>query len=125
MAGPRWVRIDTHYLTNPKIMCAGPQAMALHLASICYCAEHDIDDGVLSLYALRLVAAMAMIGDDADFAEAVRRLVEYGLWHSANGGTAWRVHDYAAMNGVDSEAYRHRRRQAKYRARLKLLEDNG
>ena len=45
-----WVRIDDRFATHPKVMEAGPMAMALDVAAMCYGAQtYDrevIDKGI-------------------------------------------------------------------------------
>ena len=112
MAGPTWVRLDTAYFTNPKILRAGPNGALLHLAAICYLGGHELDDGVLPAEALDLVAGMVKVRKpDA----VVDRLVAAGLWHEQPGG--WQVHHYDVMNGASSDAAAARRRQRAKRER--------
>ena len=123
MAGRQWIRVDSKYLTNPKVRRAGPAAMALHLASICYCAEHDIDDGLLPPEALAVVAINGWV-EPHELDDVVGRLVTAGLWEASMQG-GFIVHDYAVMNGASNAAYRHKLRQQAYRRRLRLIADDG
>ena len=41
MAGTRWVKIDTLYLDNPKIIGLHPESVLLHLASILWTTEQS------------------------------------------------------------------------------------
>lgn len=112
MAGAAWVRLDTGYFSNPKILRAGTDGALLHLAAICYLGAHELDAGVLPAEALELVASSVRVRRPRD---VVGRLVETGLWHAHDGG--WLVHHYAVMNGENSEAVAARRRQRRKRER--------
>jgi hypothetical protein len=78
MAGAAWVRLDTGYFSNPKILRAGTDGALLHLAAICYLGAHELDSGVLPAEALELVAAAARVKRPYDL---VRRLVDLRLFH--------------------------------------------
>lgn len=114
MAGLTWVRLDCGYFTNPKVLKAGSDGALLHLAAICYCGAHGIDDGVLPGPAVELVASTVRIRRPLD---VVQRLVDAGLWHEDADG--WRIHHYDEMNGSNSEAARARERQKRHRERLR------
>lgn len=94
MAGTRWVRLDTSYLLNPKILQVDHRGVLLHIASIGWCAE-QLTDGQVPTSALAVLATMARLRPG----EAVRasdQLVDAGLWHK--NGDGWEVHDFVAMN---------------------------
>lgn len=112
MAGATWVRLDTGYFSNPKVLRAGTDAALLHLAAICYLGAHELDSGVLPAEALDLIAAEARARRPS---EVVARLVACQLWHDHPDG--WLVHHYDVMNGENSEAVAARRRQRDKRAR--------
>lgn len=118
MAGPTWVRLDTGYFTNPKILRAGSDASLLHLAAICYLGSHELDAGVLPAEAVDLVASSVRIKRPND---VVARLVAQGLWHDHPDG--WLVHHYDVMNGENSEAAAARRRQRTRRARQRAQQE--
>jgi hypothetical protein len=112
MAGPTWVRLDTGYFSNPKILRAGTDAALLHLAAICYLGAHELDAGILPGEALDLVASMVRVKRPHD---VVRRLCDNKLWHCHDGG--WLIHHYDIMNGENSEGAAARRRQRAKRMR--------
>jgi len=114
----RWVRIDVDYLSNPKLLRAGTSATLLHLASVLYLGQHDIDDGVLPAQALPVVGAMARVRNVRRVGQA---LITQGLWVALDEGVL--VHDYDELNGELSEAARarDRKRRERERTRLRLL----
>jgi hypothetical protein len=112
MAGAAWVRLDTGYFSNPKILRAGTDGALLHLAAICYLGAHELDSGVLPAEALELVASSVRVKRPHD---VVRRLVDGALWHTHEGG--WLIHHYDVMNGENSEAAAARRRKQAQRKR--------
>ena len=94
MAGTRWVKLDTMYLDNPKIIGLHPQAVLLHLGSILWTAEHLTDGHIPD-------RAVTALGQKADITPRwVRRrvgsLVEHHLWLPVEDG--WHVHDFEIMN---------------------------
>ena len=94
MAGTRWVKIDTSYLRNVKVLAVSPSAVLLHLASICWSAD-QLTDGNIPRHILGDLAHMARIPRTA----APRRadeLVKAGLWEA--NGAGWYLHDFQAMN---------------------------
>lgn len=111
MAGTSWVRLDTGYFTNPKVLRAGNDGALLHLAAICYLGAHELDHGVLPAEALDLVAAGARVKNPTKVAA---RLIDCNLWHIVD--TGYLIHHYDVMNGENSEAAAARRRQRKRRA---------
>lgn len=112
MAGQSWVRLDTSYFTNPKVLRAGSDGALLHLAAICYLGAHELDAGVLPAEAVELVASSVRVRRPD---QVVQRLVDARLWHEHADG--WLVHHYDVMNGENSEAAAARRRQRLKRAR--------
>lgn len=94
MAGTRWVRLDTHYFTNPKISALSRDARDLHLASIVWTAEHE-QDGAVPTHVLDALAAMTKVRRNA-VTKAVEQLVCAGLWQV--NGHGWHVHDFEVMN---------------------------
>ena len=109
MAGPSWIRLDTGYLTNPKMRRLDDRALLLHLASVLYLGAHGIDSGLLPADCVELLRQPARVR--GPMAPVVRRLLDAGLWHEALGGTAYLVHDYDELNGTRSTAYRDRMRK--------------
>lgn len=112
MASSKWVRLDTGYFTNPKILRAGTDAALLHLAAICYLGAHDLDHGVLPAEAVpALAVSLRLRRPDA----VVGHLLLAGLWVEHGGD--WLIHHYDVMNGENSEAAAARERQRRKRER--------
>lgn len=86
-----WVKIDDQAMTNAKVLAAGPDAVTLWLAGLCYAnAQHN--DGVIP----KVVLNALYPSDEWDRRRrerAARRLVEVRLW--VEEGDHWRIHDYA------------------------------
>ncbi len=87
-----WLKIDDQYLFHPKVIEAGLEGRALHMASMTYCAG-QLTDGFIPLSVLGLLGAMAGLPDAN---EAAVTLVAVGLWDE--WGEGWRVHDYLDYN---------------------------
>lgn len=113
MAGQQWVRLDTGYFFNRKIMRAGSDAALLHLAAICYLGAEESDAGIIPAEAVDVLAKLAKIRQPAP---VIERLVKHGLWHPADAGD-FIVHDWDVTNGAKSEAAFARDRQRRRRAR--------
>ncbi len=80
-----WVRIDEHFADHPKVQQAGPLALALHVAALCYCNRFLTDGFVPEAKAKTLL-------DVPDPDATVRALVSVGLWEKAASG--YQIHDY-------------------------------
>lgn len=114
MAGVRWVRLDTSYLMNPKIVSIDRDALLIHLASMTWCAD-QLTDGHIPVGALPTLAAMARVRTKAT-GRAVEQLVVVGLWQL--NGTGWYLHDFDVMNpqATRFEVERQRTKWAKKKA---------
>lgn len=99
MAGD-WVRLDADYFSNPKVLAAGRDGAALHLASICWCAMHETD-GRVPKVALPTIMSWAGV-----HRRAVDAAMAAGLWVA--NGDGFVVHDFDVMNGSQSQAHRQR-----------------
>ena len=114
MASRQWVRIDTAYFRNPKVLRVGTDGALLHLAAILYLGEHRLDTGFLP------PEAVALIIRDVGVRRAdvvVASLVRHGLWHDVPVGGGYVVHDYDETNGGASEAAADRDRKRRERDR--------
>lgn len=113
MSGSQWVRIDVGYLQNPKVLRAGRDGALLHLAAICYLARLELDDGVLPVEAIPVLAAESFVRHPAP---VVRRLVTHGLWVQQHD--AYLVHHYDEMNGSYASRTLARERTRRWRQRV-------
>lgn len=111
-----WVRIDDGFVRHPKVAAAGPLAIALQVAALCYCNQ-ELTDGFIP----RSVAAtllhwetpdpsdggyncIGVIHDRAalngdwhaasilDWTFVAGLMVQSGLWHEVPGG--FQIHDF-------------------------------
>jgi len=106
-----WVRIDDSFAQHPKVAGAGPLAMALQIAGICYCNQNLTDGFIPWAVAHRLLSweflgpqeekgrkrfqiavTSGMCGDDVTSEFVIRLLLEAGMWHEVDGGYV--IHDY-------------------------------
>jgi hypothetical protein len=90
MTGLPWVRLDTAFPENPKILALlaerdGYRAAFVYVAALAYSGRHGTD-GHIAAYALSRVHGRRT---DAD------RLVRNGLWKPTAEG--WVIHDYEQM----------------------------
>jgi hypothetical protein len=108
-----WLKIDDHYATHQKIIRAGPVAMALDIAGMCYSASHGTD-GFVPAEALPVVAPLL---SKAKAAASVAKLIEVGRWIKVDDG--WEIHDFLVYNPSaaerDERLALHARRQALFR----------
>lgn len=102
-----WVRIDDEFYQHPKIVQAGPLALAWHIAGLCYCSRY-LTDGEIPLGIVPTLVNPTGIqvtdwdgelcgaSHDATYEDAVERLVRFGLWEEIPSG--YRIHDYLKYN---------------------------
>lgn len=102
-----WVRIDDRMPDNPKVAAAGPLALAMQVAGLCY-SNRELTDGFIpraiarrlldwsaedeSGTRWRISRVSGMSGDDVDAEWVIGLLVDAGMWHETAGG--YRIHDY-------------------------------
>lgn len=89
-----WLKVDDRFRTNPKVVSAGAEGLALDVAGMCFCAENETDGFipyavVPSLFPVRQPYKVA------------QRLVDLNRWAIADGGF-W-VHDYLKYNPSHAE----------------------
>lgn len=108
----RWVRLDADYFSNPRAVAAGLQGRALHLASICWSAQH-LEDGMIPPAVIPTLLHQSGVRRGA-----VDRLVDTGLWIPI--GECYEIKSYAEKNQsraqVEQERERWKLRQQKRRA---------
>ena len=113
-----WARIDDHYTTHPKLNAAGPLAIAVDVAGICYCAL-NLTDGYIPETALSILLNMPI----TQIRKQVARLIEVGRWETKEGG--YLVHDFLDYNPSAEEVLGKRQkeadRKAEWRERRKPL----
>jgi hypothetical protein len=100
-----WVRLDDTFAEDPRLDAAGPLALALHVAALCYCSRL-LTDGKLTETALRRL----LPGIDAPDVEAMN-LVDAGLWRVTNNG--WEILDYTATQPTREKVLRTREERKK------------
>ncbi len=106
MSGLAWVRLDTAFPRNHKVLAAveakdGHRAMFVYVCALAYAGEQGTD-GFLPRPALPMIHGRQA---DAD------RLVDVGLWQLVNGG--WQINDWADYQQSNEET---KRRKARARA---------
>lgn len=100
-----WVRIDEDFYLHPKVRKAGTDAMALHVAALCYC-NHYLTDGYLPSTVL---PSLLLFEHGQQPEDVARRLVEAGMWEKAPGGYV--IHDYLDYQPSRAEALAERERK--------------
>jgi len=129
-----WVRIDDRFASHPKVLAAGPLAMAMQIAALCYC-NRELTDGYVPRSAARTLldweivraddriykigVSCGMSGDDVGCAWVIGILVESGMWEEVQGG--YQVHDYLdyqpSREQVEEERAKTAKRQEEWRAK--------
>lgn len=111
-----WVRIDDSFAQHPKLAKAGPLAMAMQIAALCYC-NRNLTDGFVPRAIARtlldwevvessgrvctLAYTSGMAGNDVTSEWVIGILVESGMWiERANG---YQIHDYLEYQPSASE----------------------
>jgi hypothetical protein len=109
MAGTRWVKIDTSYLRNPKIIAISPHAVLLHLASILWTAD-QLTDGHIPSEALPELEVEARISRRGNALETrTNELTKRALW--VPNGDGFELHDFTSMNHQATRARVEKQRQ--------------
>lgn len=84
-----WVRLDEDFAEHPKVVTAGPLAMAMHVAGLCYANRNSTDGRIPRPIAKRLI-------DLDDFTQSwedvVADLLTAGMWTETEQG--FEIHDY-------------------------------
>ena len=102
-----WVRIDDRFAQHPKVVAAGPLAMAMQVAALGYC-NRELTDGFIPRAIARtlldfqveredgrvwtMARTCGMQGDDVDAGWVITCLVGAGMWEEVPGG--YEIHDY-------------------------------
>lgn len=81
-----WVKISDTFAEDPRLESAGPEALVLHVAGLCYCARQLTDGRVPARAARRLWSL-----DDVD--AALEALVREGMWERLEDGS-YRIVEY-------------------------------
>ncbi len=102
-----WVRLDEAFAQHPKVAAAGPLAIALQVAGLCYCNQNLTDGFIPRAVARTLVdwqvdredgrvytvgVTCGMSGNDLECEWVIDLMLERGIWIEAPGG--YRIHDY-------------------------------
>lgn len=82
-----WVKLSDTFAEDPRLEQAGPLALALHVAALCYCAR-QLTDGHLSRGTVRRLLEL----DDQDPHGVARSLVDVGMWETTDDG--YRIVEY-------------------------------
>jgi hypothetical protein len=101
-----WVKIDDGFAQHPKLAKAGPLAMAMQIAALCYC-NRNLTDGFVPRSVARtlldwetvsggvvytIAVTSGMQGDDVSSEWVISLLLDAGIWREEDGG--FRIHDY-------------------------------
>lgn len=98
-----WVRIDEHFADHPKVVQAGPEAMALYIAGLCYCNRFQTDGAIPRAKARTLLEL-------PDVDTTIKRLVTATLWEEQGDGR-YQVHDYLEYQPSKEEVAEERRKR--------------
>lgn len=90
-----WVKIDDQFADHPKTVEAGPLAMAMQIAALCW-ANRKLTDGYIPSRAaasfLPTVGFDPETGEPTTWRDVVDTLVRVGMWEPVEGG--YLIHDY-------------------------------
>lgn len=87
-----WVKIDDGFAQHPKVVEAGPLAMAMQVAALGYCNRELTDGFVPRSIARTLIDCDPECGISVDANWVINRLVVCEIWEVVEGG--YRIHDY-------------------------------
>ena len=116
-----WVRIDDGFATHPKVVEAGPMAMALDIAAMCYCATH-LTDGFIPITAVK---TLGNFPHGQGLEKIVTSLISTGLWEVTPEKNGYLVHDYLEYNPSKLQIKNEREANAKRQSRYKRNKSNG
>jgi hypothetical protein len=89
-----WVRVDTRFISHPKVLDIGPLGEALWLRGLCYAGSQMTDGFIPASFIKRM--------GDMKGAAVAQRLVDAGLWVEAENG--YHIHDYLEWQRSRDEA---------------------
>lgn len=134
--GVTWVRLDDSFAQHPKVVAAGPLAMAMQVAALCYCNKNltngfvpwstarsliswqflEPDDGNGHRIS-KVAVTCGMRGDDVNSEYVIVQLLEAGMWDEVPNG--YMIHDYGdyqpSREQVEQEREATRQRVTKHR----------
>ncbi len=85
-----WVKIDDGFATHPKIIKAGPLALALQIRALCYCSQQRTDGFISEVMLPYLLLSLPTETYWPDI------MVNAGLWDRQDKG--YQIHDYLEWN---------------------------
>lgn len=137
-----WVRIDDGFAQHPKVVGAGPLAIALHVAALCYC-NRNLTDGFVPRAVARtlldweivdssgiihtLAVTSGMSGNDVTSAFVISLLLDAGMWIESDRG--YEIHDYLqyqpSSQDVKEQREKTKVRVNQWRSKKKQEQSNG
>lgn len=87
-----WVRIDDRFAQHPKVVAAGPLAMAMQVAALGYCNRELTDGFIPRSIARTLMDCDPEAGIAVSVSWVIGRLIQAGMWEEVEGG--YRIHDF-------------------------------
>ena len=138
-----WVRIDDSFAQHPKVLQAGPLAMALQVAALCYCNRNLTDgfvpwavaqtllpwqflepsDDVGRRRRVTVAVTSGMSGDDVTAEYVINLLLESGMWEVEDGG--YRIHDYPDFQPSREQVEKERKSTAERQERWRNGRSNA
>lgn len=102
-----YVKLDVEYMTNPKLLEAGPLAELIYVRSLCF-AKRTMRDGFLSESQTNLITFGVPSAK-----KHVKKLVDSGLWEAVDNG-GYRIEGWLERNKSAKQIEREadRKRQA-------------
>ena len=140
-----WVRLDEDFAQHPKVLRAGPLAMAMQVAALCYC-NRNLTDGFIPRGAARtlldwqivdkngtvheLAYTSGTVGNDVTSDWVIELLVDAELWDEQPNG--YQIHDYLDYQPSKSSVTKQRegtkarvRKWRENKQEIKKQEGNG
>ncbi len=103
-----WVKIADTFADDPRLESAGPEALVLHVAGLCYCSR-QLTDGRVPARAARRLWSLENV--DA----ALEALVREGLWERLEDGS-YRIVEYLNDQPSAEQVLEQRAQKAKRQA---------
>jgi hypothetical protein len=127
-----WVRLDEAFATDPKVVEAGPLALAMQVAGLCYCNRHLTDGRIPKPIASMLLdfsgLGMRMwhgelmgAGEDASWELVVGDLIGAGMWHEPGHDcgdcpeieSGYVIHDYLEYQPSKAQVLENREKKSR------------
>jgi hypothetical protein len=114
-----WVKLASNFAEDPRLEDAGAEALAIHVAGLCYSVRQSTDGHIPRKAAQRLWSV-------PDISGAITALIKVGLWQELEDGSGYEIVDFLKdqMSAEEVESVRELWRVRQHRSRQHKLGDH-